>query len=132
MHACRSAAARLPDLCKRGSEIGILEVAESVEVDADVDVGVDLDGDGDGDVEIQHNVAQHSTAHHSTIICRPCLKSVIHPSQQMDGLVEEDKAGLGWRRGGRCTSSTRPPGSTSISRVTRHTGGRLFSCGDTF
>jgi hypothetical protein len=72
MHdACRSAAARLPNLRKRGSEIGMPEVAESVDVNANVnvDVGVDLDldgdgdGDRDGDIGIQHNTAHHDHDH---------------------------------------------------------------------
>jgi hypothetical protein len=74
-----------------------------VDVDADADLNVDVNVevgmgvDLDGDVEIQHSTAQYIT---TTTTRRVSLKSATHPSQQMDDLVEEDQAGLGWRCGG--------------------------------
>jgi hypothetical protein len=126
LHACKSAAARLPDLRKRVSEIGMLDVAESVdvgvEVDADVDAGVGVDLDGD--VEIQHNTAQHSILQHDH------LSAFSNPRH-----IRVNRWTI-WSRGIRLGwagdvamhifMSIRLPGDTSISRVTSHTGGRLF------
>jgi hypothetical protein len=120
MHACRSAAARLPDLRKRGNEIGMLDGAESVDVDADadlnVDVNVEVGGGVDlyGDVEIQHSTAHYSTLQHD----HPSAFSQIRDTfESTDGRFGREGPGWDGPEMGRCTSSTRPPGSTSISRV---------------
>jgi hypothetical protein len=100
----------------------MLDVAESVEVDADSNVDVDLDGD----VEIQHSTLQHDRL--------SAFSRIRDTFESTDGRFGRGGSGWGWAglEMWRCTSSTRPPGGTSISRVTSHTGGRLFSCADTF
>jgi hypothetical protein len=115
----------------------MLDGAESVDVDADADLNVDVNAevgggvDLYGDVEIQHSTVQHSTSRPRSrggFLSNPRHIRVNRWTiwSRWTGL---DRAGPEmWR----CTSSTRLLGSTSISRVTSHTGGRLFSCADTF